>query len=288
MFRWLLFTALFPALFFTPANAEDAPGPKTKAAPKAAAPPTKAVPLTKIAPGAKAEPAKIEPLTEKTIRERASYAIGVNFGSNLMDSIKQDDADLDMELLIKGFKDALTKPHPAYTDEELNLAIQAFDKALAAKNTATSKATADKNKKDGEAFLAKNKQQDGVETTASGLQYKVLKSGEGKTPQKTDTVRVHYHGMLPDGTAFDSSKQRGDPVEFPVTAVIKGWSEALLQMKVGDKWMLYVPSDLAYGSRRRSNVIGPNQVVLFEVELLDIVSRTKESVSEAKESRSEK
>ncbi len=269
MSRWLI-TLLSPALLCTPLLAEDEPAPKAPAA-KTKAALKETVPLTKIKPGEKAEPAKIEPLTEKTIKERASYAIGVNFGGQLLDGIKQDGADLDMELLVKGFKDALTKPKAEYTDEELDMAIQAFDKALVAKNTVTSKATAEKNKKDGEAFLAKNKHEEGVETTASGLQYKVVKAGEGKTPQKTDTVRVHYHGMLPDGSAFDSSKQRGTAVEFPVTAVIKGWSEALLQMKVGDKWMLYVPSDLAYGSRRRSNVIGPNQVVLFEVELLDIV-----------------
>ena len=277
----LLLTLLSPALLCTPLLAAEEPVPKAPAT-KTKAAPKETVPLTKIKPGEKAEPAKIEPLTEKTIKERASYAIGVNFGGDLLNSIKQDGADLDMELLVKGFKDALTKPKAEYTDAELEMAIQAFDKALDAKNTATSKATADKNKKDGEAFLAKNKKEQGVETTASGLQYKVLKSGEGKTPKKTDTVRVHYHGMLPDGSAFDSSKQRGNAVELPVTGAIKGWSEALLQMKVGDKWMLYVPSDLAYGTRRRSNVIGPNQVVLFEVELLDIVP------PKAKEARSEK
>jgi len=280
MSRWS-FALVVPALLCTPLLAEDQPAPKAPATnPKAA--PKEPVPLTKIKSGEKAEPSKIEPLTDKTIKERASYAIGVNFGGQLLDDIKHDEADLDMELLVKGFKDALTKPAAEYTDEELDMAIQAFDKALSAKNSATSKATAAKNKKDGEAFLAKNKQAEGVETTASGLQYKVLQSGEGKTPQKIDTVRVHYQGMLPDGSAFDSSKQRGAAVEFPITSVIKGWSEALLKMKVGDKWMLYVPSDLAFGARRRSNVIGPNQVVLFEIELLDIVP------AEEKQARSEK
>jgi FKBP-type peptidyl-prolyl cis-trans isomerase FklB len=159
-----------------------------------------------------------------------------------------------------------------YTDQELSIAVEAFDKSLEAKNSATSKLTADKNKKAGEAFLAKNEKEKGVQITSSGLQFKVLKSGDGKSPQKTDRVRVHYHGMLPDGSAFDSSKQRGDAVEFAVTSVIKGWTEALLQMKVGDKWVIYVPSDLAYGARRRSDVIGPNQVVMFEIELLEIVA----------------
>ena len=178
-------------------------------------------------------------------------------------------------MLLKGVRDALTKPKPEYTDAELNAAIEAFDKALEAKNTATSKATAEKNKKEGEAFLAKNKQESGVHTMDSGLQYKVLKSGNGKKPEKTDVVRVHYHGTLPDGSAFDSSTQRGDAVEFPVTSVIKGWSEALLNMKVGDKWKIFIPSDLAYGARRRSDVVGPNQVVVFEIELLAIVEGRK-------------
>jgi FKBP-type peptidyl-prolyl cis-trans isomerases 1 len=165
----------------------------------------------------------------------------------------------------------LTNAKPAFTEPELTAAIEAFGKALEAKAAVAGKAAADKNKKEGEAFLAENKKKKDVQTTATGLQYKVLKAGEGKAPQKSDSVRVHYHGTLPDGTVFDSSKDRGEPVEFPVTGVIKGWTEALLKMKVGDKWMLYVPSDLAYGPQRRSEEIGPNQVLVFEVELLGIV-----------------
>lgn len=268
MSRSLTLALVTLGLLVSPLLAEDAPAPKTKTERKVEA-------KTKAETGSKTAPAKVEPLDEKAIRARASYAIGMNFGNYLAQGIKEDRADVDLDLLLKGIKDALTKPKGEYTDQELNTAIEAFDKALEAKNSATSKATADKNKKEGEAFLSKNKQEKGVVTTPSGLQYKVLKNGDGKTPLKTDTVRVHYHGMLPDGAAFDSSKQRGEAVEFPVTGVIKGWSEALLKMKVGDKWMLYVPSDLAYGARRRSDVIGPNQVVVFEVELLDIVSGKK-------------
>ena len=284
MSRWFLPAVLTIALPLAPLPADEGAPPKIKATLKVAVPLTKSEAGAKAVPGTKGEPAKIEPLTEKSIKERASYAIGVNFGSYLGQGIKEDHADVDIELLIKGVRDALTKPKPEYTDEELNSAIDAFDKALEAKNTATSKATADKNKKAGEAFLAKNKRENGVHTTDSGLQYKVLKSGNGKTPQKTDIVRVHYHGMLPDGSAFDSSTQRGEAVEFPVTSVIKGWSEALLGMKVGDKWALYVPSELAYGARRRSDVIGPNQVVLFEVELLDIVEGKKSDPLNSKKS----
>jgi FKBP-type peptidyl-prolyl cis-trans isomerase FklB len=256
---------------------EQTAPPKTKPALKAVVPKAKAGTDAKAA-----EPAKIEPLTDKTIKERASYAIGVNFGSYLKQGIQEDRADVDLELLIKGVRDALTKPKAEYSDAELTAAIEAFDKALEAKNSAINKATAEKNKKEGEAFLEKNKDLPGVHTTPSGLQYKVLKSGDGKKPEKTDIVRVHYHGMLPDGTAFDSSTQLGEPVEFPVTSVVKGWSEALLSMKVGDKWKLFIPSDLAYGARRRSDVIGPNQVVVFDVELLAIVEGKMDPLSSKK------
>ncbi|MFN0019632.1 MAG: FKBP-type peptidyl-prolyl cis-trans isomerase [Pirellulaceae bacterium] len=268
MSRWLIFTLFASGLLLAPLSAQDTPPPKGKAKtePKAEAPKTKA---ETVKP--KTEPPKAEVLDEKTVKERASYAIGINFGKNLAQGIKQDGADVDLDLLLKGIKDALTKAKPAYTEMELTAAIEAFGKALEAKAMAASKAAFDKNKKEGEAYLAENKKAKDVQTTATGLQYKVLKKGDGKAPQKSDTVRVHYHGTLPNGTVFDSSKDRGEPIEFPVTGVIKGWTEALLKMKVGDKWMLYIPSDLAYGPQQRSEAIGPNQVLVFEVELLGIV-----------------
>jgi FKBP-type peptidyl-prolyl cis-trans isomerase FklB len=122
----------------------------------------------------------------------------------------------------------------------------------------------------GAVFLAENAKKDGIVTTASGLQYKVLQSGTGESPQVTDRVQVHYHGTLTDGTVFDSSVQRGEPVIFPVGAVIPGWVEALQLMKVGDKWQLFIPARLAYGDRSPSPVIPPNSVLIFEVELLGI------------------
>ncbi len=267
MSRWLILSLMATGLLVTPLTAQDTPASKTKAKvePKAGPPKTK----TETKP--KTEPPKAEPLDEKTVKERASYAIGMNFGKNLAQGIKQDGADVDLDLLLQGIKDALTKAKPAYSEPELTAAIEAFGKALEAKAATAGKAAAEKNKKEGDAFLAQNKKEKGVQTTATGLQYKVIKGGDGKAPQKTDTVRVHYHGTLPDGTVFDSSKDRGEPIEFPVTGVIKGWTEALLKMKVGDKWMLYIPSDLAYGPQQRSEAIGPNQVLVFEVELLGIV-----------------
>ncbi len=122
----------------------------------------------------------------------------------------------------------------------------------------------------GEAFLAENAKKEGVKTTASGLQYKVIKSGTGATPKPTDTVKVHYHGTLIDGTVFDSSVQRGEPITFPVTGVIPGWVEALQMMKVGDKWQLFIPAKLAYGEHSPTPAIPPNSVLIFEVELLGI------------------
>jgi FKBP-type peptidyl-prolyl cis-trans isomerase FklB len=122
----------------------------------------------------------------------------------------------------------------------------------------------------GESFLAENAKKEGVKTTASGLQYKVIKSGTGESPKPTDTVKVHYHGTLIDGTVFDSSVQRGEPISFPVTRVIPGWVEALQLMKVGDKWQLFIPARLAYGEQSPSPKIGPNSTLIFEVELLGI------------------
>ena len=132
------------------------------------------------------------------------------------------------------------------------------------------KADATKKPDAGEIFLAENAKKEGVKTTASGLQYKVIKSGTGESPKPTDTVKVHYHGTLIDGTVFDSSVQRGEPISFPVGGVIPGWVEALQLMKVGDKWQLFIPSKLAYGEQSPSPKIAPNSTLLFEVELLGI------------------
>ena len=128
----------------------------------------------------------------------------------------------------------------------------------------------EKNKKTGAEFLAKNKKEKGVVTLASGLQYKVLTKGSGKVPKSSDTVETHYVGTLIDGQEFDSSRRRGKPATFPVSGVIKGWTEALQLMPAGSKWMLYIPSNLAYGERGAGGIIGPNATLIFEIELLSI------------------
>ena len=154
--------------------------------------------------------------------------------------------------------------------EERDKTLQAFQKEMMEKQIAASKEAAEKNKAEGEKFLAENKTKDGVKTTASGLQYKVLKEGSGASPKETDTVVTNYRGTLIDGTEFDSSYKRNEPASFPVNRVIKGWTEALQLMKPGAKYQLFIPSSLAYGERGAGQLIGPNATLIFEVELLSI------------------
>lgn len=202
----------------------------------------------------------------ESVRDQASYAIGVNIGR----SLAEEDADIAVEKLIQGLQDALAKKKLALTDADMQKALTAFGKEVQAKAAAKSKELGEKNKKEGEAFLAENKKKKGVTTSKTGLQSKVIKAGDGKSPKKTDTVKVHYHGTLIDGTVFDSSVERMEPIEFGVDRVIPGWTEALLNMKVGDKWQLVIPAELAYGDLGKGP-IPPNAVLVFDVELLEIV-----------------
>ncbi|MFO0752095.1 MAG: FKBP-type peptidyl-prolyl cis-trans isomerase [Thermodesulfovibrionales bacterium] len=202
----------------------------------------------------------------KNQKEKVSYSIGLDIGKNM----KKQSIDIDPDALAKGLKDALSDSKPLLSDKEIQDTMTAFQKELAAKQEDRTKKLGEKNKKEGEAFLAANKKKEGVKTTASGLQYKVIKAGTGKTPKATDTVTVHYRGTLIDGTEFDSSQKRGQPASFPVNGVIPGWTEALQMMKTGSKWQLFIPSNLAYGERGAGPLIGPNAVLLFEVELLSV------------------
>jgi FKBP-type peptidyl-prolyl cis-trans isomerase FklB len=184
-----------------------------------------------------------------------SYAIGLEIGNNF----KADDVQLDFESLLAGIKDAMSGAQPKYDQATCLKALQQLGQAKAGAAVA-------QNKK----FLEENKKAEGVTTLPSGLQYKVLKSGDGATPGPADTVRTHYKGTLIDGTVFDSSYDRGEPAEFPVGGVIKGWTEALQKMKVGDKWQLVIPSELAYGEAGAGGVIPPGATLVFEIELLDV------------------
>ncbi|MDB6031668.1 MAG: peptidylprolyl isomerase FKBP-type [Verrucomicrobiales bacterium] len=204
----------------------------------------------------------------KDPKQRASYSIGADIGSNF----KRQEIEIDAKALAAGLNDALAGK-TTLTDAEMKETLNNFRKDLQSKMEVKQKSAGDKNVKEGEAFLAANAKKEGVKTTASGLQYKVIKSGTGASPKSTDSVKVHYHGTLVDGTVFDSSVERGEPVTFGVSEVIPGWTEALQLMKEGDKWQLYIPSKLAYGERAAGPKIGPNSTLIFDVELLSIVKK---------------
>jgi len=207
-----------------------------------------------------------EAVSLKTQKDKISYIIGMDAGSNF----KKQSIDIDPDIFMKGFKDALSGSKSALSEDEMTKTMAVFKEERMKKHEEEVKKVTEKNKKEGEDFLAGNKKKEGVVTLPSGLQYKVLKEGDGPMPKETDTVTVNYRGTLIDGTEFDSSYKRNEPATFPVNGVILGWQEALKLMKVGSKWQLFVPAGLAYGERSAGNIIGPNTTLTFEVELLSI------------------
>ena len=200
----------------------------------------------------------------KDDKAKESYSVGYQFGQNL----KKLETDLDAEVLSAAIRDALSGKESRLSDEEMRAAVASLQERTVAVMQASIKEKAQKNLAEGEKFLAENKTKEGVKTTDSGLQYKVLEDGEGPSPKAGDTVTVHYRGTLVDGTEFDSSYQRGEPATFPLTGVIPGWTEALQLMKKGSKWVLFIPSELAYGERGAGNRIPPNSTLIFEVEMI--------------------
>jgi len=199
-------------------------------------------------------------------KERVSYSIGMDIGRNL----KQQPFEVDPDLLAQGVRDAFAGGKTLLTPEEARQTLADLQKELMEKQQEQVRQIMEKNRKEGEEFLAANKKKKGVVTLPSGLQYKVLKAGSGSSPKLTDTVETNYRGTLIDGTEFDSSYKRGETATFPVSGIIEGWKEALQKMKVGDKWQLFVPAELAYGERGAGREIGPNQALIFEIELLGI------------------
>lgn len=202
----------------------------------------------------------------KTLEQKASYSVGVNFFNRM----SAQGIKLDLDALTHGLNDAAKGNKPALTVEEMSAVLKEFQAKMQTAQLAKQNATATLNLDAGKAFLSKNAKLDGVVTTKSGLQYKVLKEGTGATPKAEDTVVTHYEGRLIDGRVFDSSYKRNEPATFPVKGVIKGWTEALQLMKVGAKWQLYIPSDIAYGASKRSELIQANSTLVFDIELLDI------------------
>ena len=201
----------------------------------------------------------------QTMEQKASYAVGVNF----VNSIKSQGIKLDENSLMQGIKEALSGT-VSLTQTEMAQALEAFKAQLIKQQEQTQQTQLSNNKQLGDAFLAENKNKKGVVTLKSGLQYKVLQSGTGAKPKLTDKVTTNYRGTLIDGTEFDSSYSRNKPSAFPVNRVIPGWTEALQLMSVGDKWQLYIPSELAYGKQSVGGVIEANSTLIFEIELLKI------------------
>jgi FKBP-type peptidyl-prolyl cis-trans isomerase len=207
-----------------------------------------------------------EKLDLKNPQQRASYSIGADIGSNF----KRQGIEVDSKAMAAGLADAIAGK-TQLTEAEMKETLNAFRTEMMEKMQAKQKEAGQKNVKAGEDFLAANAKKDGVKVTPSGLQYKVIKAGAGKvSPKATDTVKVHYHGTTIDGTVFDSSVERGEPVSFPLNGVIPGWTEGVQLMKEGDKFQFVIPSKLAYGEQGAGGKIGPNSTLVFDVELLSI------------------
>lgn len=236
---------------------------QTPAAQPAGTPaPKKATTATAAKPGA----AKAAPLALKTPKDKASYAIGLDLGNKL----RSQSISVDPAILSRALRDALAGAKPLMTEDEMHAVLVDLQGQMRQKQMAAAKEAGDKNMKEGSAFLADNKSKEGVVTLPSGLQYKILKAGQGSKPTSADTVVCQYRGTLINGKEFDSSYKRGEPATFPVNGVIKGWTEALQLMPVGSKWQLFIPPDMAYGDRGAGADIGPNAVLVFEVELVSI------------------
>ncbi len=203
-------------------------------------------------------------LTFESMEQRASYGIGRQMGDQLANA---PFAGFDTAAALAGFSDAIAGKDLAVTAEQINDAFREIQARMKEEEESKAKQFA----VEGETYLAENAKRDGITVTASGLQYEIITEGTGEKPSRSDTVRTHYHGTLIDGTVFDSSVNRGQPAEFPVSGVIAGWTEALQLMPKGSKWRLHIPYQLAYGERGAGGAIGPYSALVFEVELLEIL-----------------
>jgi FKBP-type peptidyl-prolyl cis-trans isomerase FklB len=258
------------------ARAAD-PKPAAKPATTPAAAPAKPA----AQPAKPAAPAS--PGSGWSLNDKAGYIIGFNLGKNL----RSQEIPVTADQLIKGLHDGLGNTAAQLSEEEIQQTMAAFQEQVAARQQEKMKALGEKNKKEGEAFLASNKAKAGVKTTASGLQYEVIKEGTGPTAKATDKVTVNYKGTLIDGKVFDSSYDRGQPVTFGVNQVIPGWVEALQLMKAGSKYHLVIPASLAYGEAGAGADIGPGSVLEFDVEVMKIEPGDKPEAPPAAEPKSD-
>ncbi|WP_133129748.1 FKBP-type peptidyl-prolyl cis-trans isomerase [Legionella yabuuchiae] len=202
----------------------------------------------------------------KTDQDKLSYSIGIDLGKNF----KRQGIEVNPEVLAQGMKDGMNGGKQLLTDQQMKDVLTKFQKDLMEKRTAEFNKTAEENKKKGEAFLKENKAKEGVVALPNGLQYKVLQAGSGPKPNKDDTVTVEYTGRLINGEVFDSTEKTGKPATFKLSQVIPGWTEALQLMQEGATWEIYVPSDLAYGSRSVGGPIGPNETLIFKIHLVSV------------------
>ncbi len=256
----------------TPAAPAAQPSQPPSASSKAAAPAKTASSTTaKKKTTTAAKPATGLALT--TQKQKASYALGMKIGSDLK---RQGVAtSVDAAITARALRDALAGGKLLLTDDQEKSALMQLQTEVRANQEAKAKEASGPARKAGEAFLAENKSKEGVVTLPSGLQYKILTAGTGPKPTANDTVTCNYKGTLLNGKEFDSSYKRGQPASFPVSGVIKGWTEALQLMPVGSKWQLFIPPDLAYGDRGAGGDIGPGETLIFEVELISIGDQKK-------------
>ncbi|TWT47373.1 FKBP-type peptidyl-prolyl cis-trans isomerase [Botrimarina hoheduenensis] len=204
---------------------------------------------------------------EQQYQQQLGYCLGLDFGTRL----RADSVEADFAGIVAGIRDALTGAAPQLSEEQIAAVMNRFQQQLEQKAETRMADIAAENEAKGTAFLAKNRSAEGIQETPSGLQYRVIEAGAGEAPGPTDVVRCHYEGTLIDGSVFDSSYKRGQPAEFGVNQVISGWTEALQMMQPGAKWEVFLPSSIAYGPRGAGGAIGPNETLIFTIELLGIV-----------------
>jgi FKBP-type peptidyl-prolyl cis-trans isomerase len=268
-------------------SATSTPAATTPAAPAATTPQAA---TTAKAPAKKTAAKSAAPAPLTTRKEKFSYALGMDIGTQVGGGLKKQSVQVDWNLTSEGLKDAMSGGKTRLTQEEAKAVLDEVQSEVRKQQQAKAQQAAATNKAEGEKFLAANKAKEGVITLPSGLQYKILKAGTGPKPSLSDQVVCNYRGTLINGTEFDSSYKRGQPATFGVGQVIKGWTEALQLMPVGSKWQLFIPSSLAYGERPdpRSG-IEPNATLIFEVELLSIVDKNKDdqNKNEKKDDKSE-
>jgi FKBP-type peptidyl-prolyl cis-trans isomerase FklB len=254
------------------ANARAQQTPAAKAAPAPTSGAQKA-PTAKTGPAAKPRTQSV--LTLKTQKDKVSYALGMNLGTNL----HKQSVEVDPTIVLRGLKDALAGGKMLQTEDEARATLTQLQTEVRNKQQEKMKVAGEANRKEGVEFLAVNKSKEGIVTLPSGLQYKILTEGTGPKPAASDTVVCNYRGTLISGAEFDSSYKRGQPASFPVNGVIKGWTEALQLMPVGSKWQLFVPAELGYGDRGAGADIGPGATLIFEVELLSIQGKDKSEIT---------